>query len=99
MTPHEEVLDLMARREGQTTEFKTSLSEERESIRPLCAMANSKGGMVLVGVSRVGDKVRYRCRPQHHREPRERHQACDRPTTSAQGLPSGRQRQDDPGAG
>lgn len=53
MTP-EDVEALIARGEGQTIEFKTSLAETREAIESLCAMANSQGGVVLIGVSPDG---------------------------------------------
>ncbi len=40
----------IARDEGQRTEFKESFSLENKVIESLCAFANSRGGIVLVGV-------------------------------------------------
>jgi len=47
---------LVARGEGQTTEFKTSLSSRREGLEALCAMVNSDcaKGTVLFGVAPDG---------------------------------------------
>jgi hypothetical protein len=49
MTP-EEALRLIKQDEGQTVEFKKSLSEQEQAIDSLCAFANVDGGTVFFGV-------------------------------------------------
>ena len=48
--------DLLANGEGQTTEFKKSLSLRREALEALCAMVNAEGarGTVVFGVEPNG---------------------------------------------
>ena len=49
------ISDLIARGEGDTVEFKRSLS--RDFGQELCAFANTSGGTILVGVSDAGEIV------------------------------------------
>jgi hypothetical protein len=56
MTPltADDILALTKDNEGQTTEFKTSFSEEDDILRTLSAFAHGSGGVVLVGVKPDG---------------------------------------------
>ena len=53
MTVNNGIIELIKMGEGQTIEFKVSLAETREIIKTVCAFANTKGGVIIVG---VGDK-------------------------------------------
>lgn len=46
-----EVISLVARGESETLELKKSTAEAVDGMRGLCAMANHKGGFLLIGVS------------------------------------------------
>ena len=50
-----ELADVLARGEGETVEFKRSLT--KDVGRTLCAFANASGGTVLLGVSDAGQVV------------------------------------------
>ncbi|HVS09479.1 MAG TPA: ATP-binding protein [Planctomycetota bacterium] len=55
MELHEsDVLEALARGEGRTIEFKRGLSREGKVARTLCAFANTRGGLLLVGVTDRG---------------------------------------------
>ena len=56
VTP-EEALRLIQQGEGQTVEFKKSLSEEDQAIEALSAFANADGGTVLFGVRPDGHVI------------------------------------------
>ncbi len=49
-----DVLKLIKRGESQTLEFKPSLSDMDRILEELCGLANTEGGMLLVGVSDDG---------------------------------------------
>jgi ATP-dependent DNA helicase RecG len=49
--------DLLSMGEGQQLEFKQSLGLGPEIMRGLCALLNSEGGRLLVGVSPDGSIV------------------------------------------
>jgi|GEM_PF-483827 hypothetical protein len=46
----DELLELVAEGEGRTLEFKRGLPRDEKLARTLCAFANTRGGMLLVGV-------------------------------------------------
>lgn len=46
----EELLELIAQKEGRTLEFKQGLPRDEKTARTLCAFANTRGGYLLVGV-------------------------------------------------
>ncbi|MBA7582165.1 hypothetical protein ES708_24085 [subsurface metagenome] len=52
MTP-KELLNIVKEGESETVEFKSNFNNE--TIITLCAFANTKGGMVIIGVSDSGD--------------------------------------------
>lgn len=56
MTP-EEALAYIAQGEGETIEFKRSLAELRQAVRSACAFANTRGGVVFIGVRNDGEIV------------------------------------------
>ncbi|NQU79734.1 putative DNA binding domain-containing protein [Candidatus Woesearchaeota archaeon] len=49
-----EIKKLLKRKESHTLEFKLSLSEPDRIVETACSFANTKGGIVLVGVSDKG---------------------------------------------
>ena len=49
-----DVLEALAKGEGRTIEFKRGLSREAKIARTLCAFANTRGGLLLVGVTDRG---------------------------------------------
>jgi len=55
MTVDNGINDLINRGEGETLEFKLSLAEAREIIKTVCAFANTRGGVIIVGVSDRGE--------------------------------------------
>lgn len=56
MTP-KQLKALIARGEGERLEFKQSLRQPKEIVRSLVAMANARGGKLLVGVRDDGEIV------------------------------------------
>lgn len=49
-----DVMEALASGEGRTIEFKRGLSREGRFVRTLCAFANTRGGLLLVGVTDRG---------------------------------------------
>jgi predicted HTH transcriptional regulator len=51
-----DIVDIIAKGESQTVEFKTSLSEQKEGLQALCGMLNSEPGqgIVIFGVAPDG---------------------------------------------
>lgn len=49
--------EIIARGEGQTTEFKQSFAESQEAIESLCAFSHAQGGLVIFGVRDDGTIV------------------------------------------
>lgn len=47
--------ELRSKRESETLEFKESLGEWKEIVETVCAFANSKRGIILVGVRDNGE--------------------------------------------
>ena len=52
-----ELRSILRRGEGERLEFKRSLSESREILETICAFANAKGGLILIGVDDNGEPV------------------------------------------
>jgi len=50
----DDLLDMVARGEGRSLEFKRGLPRDDRLARTLCAFANTRGGMLLVGVTDNG---------------------------------------------
>ena len=46
----EELQDLIVKGETETLEFKKSTGEWKEIIETVSAFANTKGGMILIGI-------------------------------------------------
>jgi hypothetical protein len=53
----DEALDLIREGEGQTVEFMESFAQQNKAIETLCAMANTDGGVVFLGVRDDGTVV------------------------------------------
>ena len=53
----EELLDVVARGEGKTTEFKRGLPRDDKVARTLAAFANTRGGLLIVGVGDRGELI------------------------------------------
>ena len=53
----EQITTLVASRESETLEFKSTTGTRREAAKTMCAMLNHSGGYVLFGVSPDGDVV------------------------------------------
>ena len=51
----EEVREILAMGEGRTVEFKQGLARDEKVARTLCAFANTRGGILLVGVGDRGE--------------------------------------------
>ncbi|MFT7668381.1 MAG: hypothetical protein ACI8X5_001073 [Planctomycetota bacterium] len=49
-----EIIELIASGEGRCTEFKRGLPQDERIARTLCAFANTRGGILLVGVNDNG---------------------------------------------
>jgi hypothetical protein len=56
-TSENDVLALIAQGEGKTLEFKRGLQQDEKIARTLAAFANTRGGVLLVGVGDRGDIV------------------------------------------
>ena len=52
----DEIATLTMSREFQTLEFKERTGMRRKATRTLCASLNRRGGQVLFGVTRAGEK-------------------------------------------
>ena len=50
----DEIINLVARGESETLEFKKTTGERVEAARTVCAMLNQRGGVVLIGVTKEG---------------------------------------------
>lgn len=50
----DEILNLIAKGESETLEFKKSTTSLREGIETICAFANQRGGYLLFGVDNKG---------------------------------------------
>lgn len=53
----EEVMALIAEGEGKRLEFKRGLPGDAKVARTLCAFANTRGGLLLIGVGDRGERV------------------------------------------
>ena len=54
MTP-DEVKDLVARGESETLEFKATTAERETVSQTVCAMLNNRGGLILIGITPLGE--------------------------------------------
>jgi len=55
MTVSNGIEDIIKGGESETVEFKRSLAETREIIETVCAFANTKGGVIIVGIDDEGE--------------------------------------------
>jgi len=55
MTVSNGIEDIIKKGESETVEFKRSLAETREIIETVCAFANTKGGVIIVGIDDKGE--------------------------------------------
>lgn len=58
--PPDELRRLMAEGEGRALEFKQGLPRDEKTARSLCAFANTRGGLLLIGVDDHGKAVGVR---------------------------------------
>ena len=52
-----DLLALIAQGESETVEFKRSVAELEQAVETVAALANTRGGLVLIGVSPKGEVV------------------------------------------
>jgi len=48
------IIELIDQGESETLEFKKSIGEWKEIIKTITAFANTRGGYILIGVSKSG---------------------------------------------
>lgn len=53
----EDIVNLIAKGEGKNVEFKRGLPRDEKTARSLCAFANTRGGLLLIGVGDRGETV------------------------------------------